>query len=492
MVVRLQQYLSFQKKLSAVRDTFSSIMDEMLNIGIVLLLVCFFVGALNCLAFGLYDPAFQSFPQAFMEMLLLCFALYKPAASTPFVPSMFKYVPHTMSDVEYMKWVPLVLAVLFKTLVVLLLFKLLMGVIMEGYKKSNKARQSSHQVRDDLKELGRNVYHYVWGHLIRRKPYVSFFHVALAVATHEVDEDKPWEQYFLGLDHPHKIEKALNAVLDANQFPHMAAQIKQLRLPDGRKYEEAERNFVLKYYGIPYSRAETIFSMSFRADELKKLEKDFVKRKNTTGGESPAKGAAGKNAASFFAATEDQTLAIEMKLNQAKLDLIEKRGEYAEKGRFAKATDWKQIANKSPWNKKQMKAIFEDFDIMKLGTIRHIYMPLVFHALDIEIDRAKLCKMLAKHDDLDDGEMDFKEFMNFMNDKAIVDAKHKLDSHKDGKEDIQRTLGLAGFASSRASNQTSESQDGPEVPLLSAEAAQAREVPAPGRSKVAPSPFDSV
>jgi len=227
MVMRLQQYLSFQKKLSAVRDTFSSIMDEMLNIGIVLLLVCFFVGALNCLAFGLYDPAFQSFPQAFMEMLLLCFALYKPAASTPFVPSMFKYVPHTMSDVEYMKWVPLVLAVLFKTLVVLLLFKLLMGVIMEGYKKSNKARQSSHQVRDDLKELGRNVYHYVWGHLIRRKPYVSFFHVALAVATHEVDEDKPWEQYFLGLDHPHKIEKALNAVLDANQFPHMAAQIKQ-------------------------------------------------------------------------------------------------------------------------------------------------------------------------------------------------------------------------------------------------------------------------
>lgn len=229
MILRLQQYLAFQKRLSAVRDTFSGIMDDMMHIGFILLLVCFFTGVLNCLAFGLYDPGFQEFPQAFMEMLLLCFALYKPSASTPFVPSMFKYVPHTMSDVAFMKVVPLLLAVLFKTLVVLLLFKLLMGVIMEGYKKHNKERLAAHTVRDDLVELGRHVYHYVWGHLVRGEPYVSFFHIAIACGSHKEDPDAPWEKYFLGFDHPQKIEKALNGVLEqAEAWPHLQYKMRKL------------------------------------------------------------------------------------------------------------------------------------------------------------------------------------------------------------------------------------------------------------------------
>merc|ERR1719506_399116 len=153
MVMRLQQYFAFQKRLAIVADTFSGIFDDLLHMGIVLLLVCFFFGVINSLAFGAYDPAFQSFLPSFSEMFLICFGLFKPAAASPFVQSLFKYTPHTILATEFMSWVPLVLQIMFKILVILLLFKLLMGVVMEGYKKKAKLKENARTVREDIFEL---------------------------------------------------------------------------------------------------------------------------------------------------------------------------------------------------------------------------------------------------------------------------------------------------------------------------------------------------
>merc|ERR1719271_1359624 len=96
--------------------------------------------------------------------------------------SLFKYSPHIVSATEFMSWVPLVLQIMFKTVVILLLFKLLMGVIMESYKKHAKLKAHASTIRSDLQELILQFCHYIVGHRIMGRAYVSLFQLALALA----------------------------------------------------------------------------------------------------------------------------------------------------------------------------------------------------------------------------------------------------------------------------------------------------------------------
>merc|ERR1719460_3161085 len=106
---------------------------------------------MSSLAFGPYDPAFQFFIPAFWEMFEQCFALFKPSSTLPYNPPTFKYLPHAVLGNEVMKWAPNVITLFFKCLVMLLLFKLLMGVIMEGYKTHAKGKYYPWTLRKEIK-----------------------------------------------------------------------------------------------------------------------------------------------------------------------------------------------------------------------------------------------------------------------------------------------------------------------------------------------------
>merc|ERR1719161_2721666 len=153
--MRFLQYLTFQKRLSMVTDTFSDIFEDFFHIASVIAAICFTLGVMTSLAVGSLDPAFQGFFPSFTEMLETMFGMFKPATTAQFNPPLFKYVPHGLIGNNYVNWMPFVILLIFKVLISLLLFKLLMGVIMESYKKKSRLKAGSRSVFAELYELFR-------------------------------------------------------------------------------------------------------------------------------------------------------------------------------------------------------------------------------------------------------------------------------------------------------------------------------------------------
>jgi hypothetical protein len=197
VLMRVFQYLMFQRHLSMVTDTFQGIMDDLLHIGLVLIIVCYVFGVINSMTVGDNDEAFQTIFGSFFTMAEVTFGLYKPASDTSFVQSLFKYSPHVLPSEMGINWVPFAILVAFKVLVTMLLFKLLMGVVMESYKK-NKPRAHVPSLRDDLHLFSTIAYAEVrWMILyslskmfgqwisIESVGFVPITHVALAISHYE-------------------------------------------------------------------------------------------------------------------------------------------------------------------------------------------------------------------------------------------------------------------------------------------------------------------
>jgi len=393
MVMRLQQYFAFQKRLAVVADTFSGIFDDLLHMGIVMLLICFFFGVINSLAFGAYDPAFQNFDASFAEMFLLCFGLFKPAAGTPFVESLFKYTPHVVNHTEFMSWVPIILQILFKTLVILLLFKLLMGVVMEGYKKKAKLKESARTVREDLAEMSRVIHHYVWGHLILRRPYVPFFHVALALAQLERSKERPWEVHFLGLDHHQALRDALNAVL-SDKSHRVQTQVEHYGL---KQCGVGETRFVLFAYGMNRERAEVLFEEFWVSMQLKKMAKKDTK-------------------------VDSREKEIEKQAEESKDDVLAQLSA-SRRERLASSGLHEPIPMGNPekgLSEGYLEEIFKEYDILNIGTVDHRLMPQVFRQMGFWIDNATLANLLAEYDKNEDGDSSLKEFRDMIKDDRLI------------------------------------------------------------------------
>lgn len=393
MVMRLQQYFAFQKRLAIVADTFSGIFDDLLHMGIVMLLICFFFGVINSLAFGAYDPAFQEFFPSFTEMFLVCFGLFKPAAGTPFIESLFKYSPHVVSAADFMSWVPIVLQILFKILVILLLFKLLMGVIMEGYKKKAKLKENARTVREDIFELSLCVYHYVWGHLILRRPYVPFFHVALALAQLERSKDRPWEVHFLGLDHHQAVRDALNKVL-SDQSQRVQTQVQHNGL---RPCGVGETRFVQYAYGMNRERAEVLFQELWVNIQKKKLMKNDV-------------------------TVDSHEQEIQQEAEKSK-DIVVKQLADSRRMRRQQSGANEPIPMGNPekgLSQEYLDQVFKEYDILNIGTVDHRLMPQLFRQMGFHLENSALANLLADYDKNEDGDSSLKEFKETICDDRLI------------------------------------------------------------------------
>jgi hypothetical protein len=406
LVLRLQQYLQFQRRLSVVADTFWGITDEVMHVGLVLISLCFFFGAMFTVACGLYDTALTNFTDSFGEMLLGCFGLFKPAGTAPFILSLFKYGAHTLNDSEFMSWVPQLIQIFFKAVVLLLIFKLFMGVVMESYKAHTKAKGNAPTVRVDLRELIIQMYHYLWEHKIMKRPWVPFFQVAMALGRLE-KSNRPFEEFFLGLDHWSRVQTALNNVVEADYTnqPHVKAKVDSMGC---KVCEQADVEYVLKAYGINRVRAEAmcVDAMTEKAQPKKTQPKAKAKPK-----------AKDDLSAKF---TQEQLQQLQIKAINEVHDQIgaARRNNQNPLGKMEEDAK----ISMSPFSKfedARLERIFNDFDAERLGVVDRCYMPLVFRTMGINIKQNKLAKLLEDHNPDQDRDTSLEEF------KSIVhDLKH--------------------------------------------------------------------
>jgi hypothetical protein len=347
VVIQSMQYLQFQKRLSSVADTFSGIADELIHMSFVTLLVCFLFGVINSLAFGSYDPAFANIGDSFYEMVLVCFGLFKPAAGTLYVESLFKFASHVRITADFMTWVPIVLQIGFKLLVILLLFKLLMGVIMEGYKKHSKNRDNFPTMREDLIELCTYYRLKILHKFFLKDGFVSFLHIALALGRLAGDDDRPsWQQSYCGLESAEEVKTVLNSIFDREGGPSVPTRVTHaVKLAKLKEVGDVEVAWVLKYYGVDRQKAFAKFSNTLHREKGEEEAKEELIKLNL----KRLTASSGKDC------PDDRA-----KLRQT---LVEMKGP----------------------DDKFVKKIFREYDIFQLGYLNHHAMPQVFHQLGYNV-----------------------------------------------------------------------------------------------------------
>jgi Ca2+-binding EF-hand superfamily protein len=408
MVLRLQQFFAFQKRLSMVVDTFNGIGDDLLHMSIVLVIVCFLFGVIDSLAFGAYDPAFQHFALSGWEMFLVCFGMFRPSATSPVESSLFKYTPHVGFGDESLYWMPLILQIIFRTLVVLLLFKLLMGVIMESYKKHSKYRESAPTLREDLVELGIAAYHYIWRHKIRRQPWVPFFHVALSIARHRDAKQYQWSKFFVGLEYKKAVAACLNSVFEDDVEPRIKAQIQHARLKECRS---PEIEYVLKVYGMDRQRAEVLFAK--RWVEAKEAHSQKKQRKDSVNEDEEE---------ADYQVDRLGNAALEEVLTQ----LYQSGCEEDERSnvQLALKVMHTQECKKQVFTKEKLTGIFAEYDIESIGLVDHRVMPELFIELGFNVSDNVLTNILADYDENEDGDTSLKELLQIVYDDRLIGLWH--------------------------------------------------------------------
>eukprot|EP00746_Dinoflagellata_sp_MGD_P075526 gnl/MRDRNA2_/MRDRNA2_30383_c0_seq1.p1 gnl/MRDRNA2_/MRDRNA2_30383_c0~~gnl/MRDRNA2_/MRDRNA2_30383_c0_seq1.p1 ORF type:complete len:559 (+),score=101.12 gnl/MRDRNA2_/MRDRNA2_30383_c0_seq1:161-1678(+) len=444
MTVHFFEYLSFQKRLSMITDTFHGIFDELIHIGLVLLAVCFTLGTMSSLAFGAFDPSFRDFFPSLLEMLEQCFQLFKPAAVQSYNPPLFKYVPHVLIGNHVMHWAPQAVTLVFKTLVMLLLFKLLMGVIMEGYKSHSKQKNYPYTLRTELKMLGGQLYQYLWRHRICGEPYVSFEQVVISLSlireSGKVDKDKPWRSRYLGFSCDiHEVQKVLNNVytgdlptgVDPGKRPKIKAVAKHYKF---KNCEAREAKWVLEQYGIPRQIAmHHLAEYVKRKEEKKVMERLREERKHA----HPTEEEEMKRCAKAHA--DDALKEMERKLTQA----VHRGVESADSPRVANSTEMR-LNLQFKLDDDVLKSVFDQYDVYGIGEINVKFMSQalgVEAGLGFDVPRDICNQLLQKYDENDNRSYDFEEFRQLVSDPMLqgryVGNQHQMKSRKSAAIDFK-------------------------------------------------------
>jgi len=226
-----------------------------------------------------------------------------------------------------------------------------------------------------------------------RRPYVPFFHVALALAQLERSKERPWEVHFLGLDHHQAVRDALNAVL-SDKSHRVQTQVQHYGLkPCGI----GETRFVLYAYGMNRERAEVLFEEFWVNAQTKKLAKMEAKED-------------GREAEIERMAEESKDNVLEQ-LTESRRDRLQQQGlrEPTPMGNPEKGLSHAYL-----------EEIFKEYDILNIGTVDHRLMPQVFRQMGFQITNARLASLLAEYDKNEDGDSSLKEFTEMIKDDRLI------------------------------------------------------------------------
>lgn len=155
MTFRFFEYVSFQKRLSMITDTFAGISSELFHLFIVFVLVCFSFALVCLFTFGMLDPSFTKPINGFSALIAMCFGLFRAASTqAPSTVGLYKYAPHAVNPAVESFLLPEVIFILFKLLVSMMLFKFIIAMIMDSYKDNHKKnRRKARSVYVDLYDL---------------------------------------------------------------------------------------------------------------------------------------------------------------------------------------------------------------------------------------------------------------------------------------------------------------------------------------------------
>jgi len=67
-----------------------------------------------------------------------------------------------------------------------------------------------------------------------------------------------------------------------------------------------------------------------------------------------------------------------------------------------------------------LEEVFEEYDILNLGTVDHRLMPQLFRQLGFSINKVKISSLLCDYDHNADGDTSFKEFQDMVHDDRLV------------------------------------------------------------------------
>eukprot|EP00397_Hematodinium_sp_SG-2012_P005149 GEMP01005167.1.p1 GENE.GEMP01005167.1~~GEMP01005167.1.p1 ORF type:complete len:812 (+),score=116.55 GEMP01005167.1:252-2687(+) len=240
MTFRFFEYVSFQKRLSMITDTFAGISSELFHLLIVFILVCFSFSLVCLFTFGMLDPSFTNPINGLASLFAMCFGLYR-AASTQSATSvgLYKYSPHATNPAYESFLLPEGIFIVFKLLVFMMLFKFIIAMIMDSYKDNHKKhRAKARSIYSDIVDLSSYQFQRL-RHALFGRPFVSMEHVARALHCTE-SQEKSVCDFSTPNSHLYDSERLLE-ILD--------------RCPGIPKYNHNDTDWAVARYGLPRNQA---------------------------------------------------------------------------------------------------------------------------------------------------------------------------------------------------------------------------------------------
>eukprot|EP00746_Dinoflagellata_sp_MGD_P027032 gnl/MRDRNA2_/MRDRNA2_163697_c0_seq1.p1 gnl/MRDRNA2_/MRDRNA2_163697_c0~~gnl/MRDRNA2_/MRDRNA2_163697_c0_seq1.p1 ORF type:complete len:539 (+),score=70.24 gnl/MRDRNA2_/MRDRNA2_163697_c0_seq1:143-1618(+) len=383
-------------------------------------------------------------------------------------PPLFKYVPHISTGNSVLHWAPQVTIIFFHILVMLLLFKLIMSVIMEGYKNSSRSKKNyPYSVREEICIIGRYFYDYLWRHRICRAPYVSFEQLVISLAlireAGKRDVKKPWRSRYVGfIQGPEAIQEALNNVYTGN-LPEGVDPAKRPKIKAIGKHFKfrgcslRDAQWVFQRYGFPKSiamhdLAEHVMEVEERR-ELERLENER-KEKEPTKEEEIHQLARAKAQGVVEEITQKLNDAFELhrkrrQSRRASIPEDHEGNDHDEEQEQAPSSTPPVLTLQYRLDESLVKSVFEQYDFYGIG---HIDIRFMGHALGpppglgFEVPKPILKQLLQKYDCDHDGAYDYKEFKNLVTDpmlqgRYVGDRKSlSMKAVANSQETLQRRL----------------------------------------------------
>jgi len=412
MLWLLVEHLRFQKRLSHMTDTLKAVTKEVFGLGFLVVIVCCMIGVMCSLAFGSLDPNFRSLWTSFVPILETCLGLFRPQTDMNLRSSPgYKYVPHigVESSAQFM---PMLLMAVFKLVVFMFIFKLLMGVVMSAWRDSRKGVTLSNltETHAQIKLLWQYGVSMYWHHMVQGKPFVRWDILCLALQCRPPLKDpSPWHSRFIGLDgQTTDLLDALNHAVSSESLGEgpeeswQYAMIQVLGFTD-TVFTDKQAGFAMKAYG----RRRRGAIASLVEEERKNQYKERLQQLT-------------------------DPYAHQNKKDAKEYAEQEARKVLADFGSDVTESDIK--LRKPP--KEELDKVFQSCDVFCTGQIYFYFMEEVLERLGFKhLAGGPLRKLLQKYDEDMNMSLDREEIHDFIHDDALCGRRTGGDILEDDEED---------------------------------------------------------
>lgn len=399
MLWLLVEHLRFQKRLSHMTDTLKGVSKEVFGLFFLVFIVCCMIGVMCSLAYGSLDPNFRSVWASFLPVLETCLGLFRPQTDMNLrSPPPYKYVPHIGVE-GAAEWMPTLLMLVFKMVVFMFIFKLLMGVVMSAWRDSRKGVSSRSHLADTSAQLKLMIHYgvsYYWHHKVKGEPFVRWDVLCLALQSMPPPADPTGHgHFFLGIDGTStQLRDVLNQAVSSENIHKQSdswqhAMIHVMGQTD-KMFTDAHADFAMKAYGRRRRGAVAALVEEERkriyASKLAELTDHYAEQRKRTAKEY----------------AEQEALKVLANLGS---DVTER-----------------DIMLRKPPREMEDK-VFQSCDVFCIGQVHFLFMEEVLERLGFSLNKDQLHKLLQAYDEDMNMTMDREELHRFIHDEQLCGRK---------------------------------------------------------------------